>query len=42
MTDEEMADEYVENTRIVDENTKAGTDCISLVQDCEGEYYKHS
>lgn len=36
MTDEEMAEEYADRTRIVDENTRAGTDCISLVQDYEG------
>jgi hypothetical protein len=36
MTDEEMAEEYADRTRIVDENTKVGTDCISLVQDYEG------
>lgn len=36
MTDEEMAKEYADRTTIVDENTKAGTDCISLVQDYEG------
>lgn len=38
MTDEEMAEEYADRTRIVDENTRAGTDCISLVQDYEGNY----
>lgn len=38
MTDEEMAEEYTDRTRIVDENTRAGTDCISLVQDYEGNY----
>lgn len=38
MTDEEMAEEFADRTRIVDENTKAGTDCISLVQDYEGNY----
>lgn len=38
MTKEEMAEEYADRTRIVDENTKAGTDCISLVQDYEGNY----
>jgi len=36
MTDEEMAEEYADRTRIVDENTRVGTDCISLVQDYEG------
>ena len=38
MKDEEMAEEYADRTRIVDENTRAGTDCISLVQDYEGNY----
>lgn len=38
MKDEEMAEEYADRTRIVDENTNAGTDCISLVQDYEGNY----
>ena len=36
MKDEELAEEYADRTRIVDENTRAGTDCISLVQDYEG------
>ena len=36
MTDKEMAEEYADRTRIVDENTRVGTDCISLVQDYEG------
>lgn len=38
MTDREMAEEFSDRTRIIDENTKAGTDCISLVQDYEGNY----
>ena len=36
MTDKEMAEDYADRTRIVDENTRAGADCISLVQDYEG------
>lgn len=33
---EELAEEFADRARIVDENTKAGDDCISLVQDYEG------
>ncbi len=36
MTEEEFAEEYADRARIVDENTRAGDDCISLVQDYEG------
>ena len=36
MTDEERAEEYADDTRIIDENTRVGDDCISLVQDFEG------
>ncbi len=34
--EEELAEDYADWTRIVDENTRAGDDCISLVQDYEG------
>ena len=36
MTDEERAEKYADDTRIIDENTRVGDDCISLVQDFEG------